>query len=109
METTSSSSVKVEEGRDGNHPTKPGKRERKGSRVKDRKVGMENKESRRRVDTSESKAPSSSSSERRGRRKRRKSGIRIFLREKMEIFHSKNLKAKDFRSRTERERSRKVL
>lgn len=47
--------------RDESHPTKPGKRERKGSAVKDRKVGMENKESRRRMGTAERKAPSSSS------------------------------------------------
>lgn len=39
--------------RDGCHQTKPGKRERKGSVTKDRKVDIKNKESMRRIDTSD--------------------------------------------------------
>lgn len=39
--------------RDGCHQTKPGKRERKGSAMKDRKVNVKNKESMRRRETSD--------------------------------------------------------
>lgn len=39
--------------RDGCHQTKPGKRERKGSATKDRKVDVKNKESMRRRETSD--------------------------------------------------------
>lgn len=81
--------------------------------MKDRKVGMENKESRRRMGTAERKAPSSSSrlsSVRDGAGGRGGKVARDpSSQKKMEIFHSKKPEIQRVRSRTERERSRKFL